>query len=97
MSNYVIFLNFTDQGIRNIKDSPKRQEEFKKSLRAAGGELRDYFLAMGQFDVIMVVSALDDEAIAKIALSLGSLGNVRTQTHRVFTEDEYRKIVGALP
>jgi uncharacterized protein with GYD domain len=91
-----MLLNYTDQGMKHIKESPNRLDAFKKAIRSAGGELRDFFLAMGKYDLVMVVGAPDDAAIAKIALSLGALGNVRSETYSVFTEDEYRKILGSL-
>ena len=97
MPSYVMMLKFTDQGIRDIKESPNRLDAFKKTLRASGAELRDYFLVMGQYDAMLVLTAPNDEAVTKLALSVCALGNVRTETNRVYTEDEYRKIVGALP
>src|SRR5215475_9781247 len=97
MPSYMMLVKFTDQGIRNIKESPNRLEAFKKSLRAAGAELRDYFMIMGQYDGMLIVTASNDEVISKLALSLCSLGNVRTETHRIYTEDESRKIIGSLP
>ena len=62
-----------------------------------GAELKEFFLVMGQYDLILVSEAPDDETVAKIALTLGSLGNVRTEFFRAFKEDEYRKIVASLP
>lgn len=62
-----------------------------------GAELKEFFLVMGQYDLILVSEAPDDETVAKIALTLGSLGNVRTESFRAFKEDEYRKIVASLP
>jgi uncharacterized protein with GYD domain len=69
----------------------------KKAFKAAGAEIKDYYLTMGQFDAVVVSEAPDDETTAKIALSIGSLGNIQTQTFRAFSEGEYRKIVSALP
>jgi uncharacterized protein with GYD domain len=96
MANFIIQLTWTEQGIQKVKESPARLDAFKKTLKAAGGELRDYFMVMGPYDLLAVVSMPDDTAAAKIALSLCALGSVRTQTLRAFTEDEYRKILGGL-
>ena len=96
MATYVSLMHFTEQGIRNIKESPSRLDAAKKAFQAAGGELKQFYLAMGEYDMVLVSEAPDDETVARIALSLGSLGNVRTQTMRVFSEAEYRKIVGSL-
>ncbi len=97
MATYIILLNYTDQGIRNIKDSPKRLDVAKKLLKDLGGELKEFYLTMGGFDLAIVADAPSDEVIAKFALASGSLGNVRTTTLKAFPEAEYRKIIGALP
>jgi uncharacterized protein with GYD domain len=97
MPTYIILINYTDQGIRNIKDSPKRYDAAKKLLKGMGGEFKQFYLTMGAYDLAAVVEAPSDEAIAKFALAVGSLGNVRTTTLKAFPEDEYRKIIAALP
>ena len=97
MPSYMMLVKYTDQGIRNIKESPNRLEAFKRNLRTTGAELRDYFMVMGQYDAMVVLTAPNDEVVTKLALSVCSLGNVRTETHRIYTEDEYRKIIGGLP
>ena len=96
MATYVTLLRYTEQGVRNIKESPNRVDAAKKAFQAAGGELKQFYLAMGRYDAIIVGELPDDETAARIALSTGSLGNVRTETMRVFTESEFRKIVGSL-
>jgi len=97
MPSYMMLLKFTDQGIREIKDSANRLDAFKKTLRPSGAELRDYYMVMGQYDAMLIVAAPSDEAATKLALSVCALGNVRTETHRVYTEDEMRKMIAALP
>jgi uncharacterized protein with GYD domain len=97
MPTYVSLARYTDQGIRNIKESATRLDAAKKAFQAAGGELKQFFLLMGKYDILIVSEGPDDETAGKIALSLGSLGNVRTETFRAFTEAEFRKIVAALP
>jgi uncharacterized protein with GYD domain len=96
MATFISLVRYTDQGIRNIKESPSRLDAAKKAFQAAGGELKEFYLAMGKFDIVIVSEAPDDEAAARVSLALGSLGNVRTQTMRVFPEGEFRKIVGSL-
>ncbi|BDG05100.1 GYD domain-containing protein [Anaeromyxobacter oryzae] len=96
MATYVSLIRYTDQGIRNVKESPARLDAAKKAFQGAGGELKQFFLAMGEYDIVMISEAPNDETVATIALSLGSLGNVRTETMRVFTESEYRKIIGSI-
>lgn len=96
MATYVSLLRYTEQGIRNIKESPSRLDAAKKAFQAAGAELKQFYLAMGRYDIVIISEAPDDETTAKIALGIGSLGNIRTETMRVFTESEYRKIIGSL-
>jgi uncharacterized protein with GYD domain len=63
-----------------------------------GGEMKAFYGILGsQFDTMFILEAPDDETVAKIVLSIASGGNFRTETHRLFTEDEYRKIISALP
>jgi uncharacterized protein with GYD domain len=96
MPSYMMLVKFTDQGIRNIKESPNRLDAFKKTLRGSGAELRDYFMVMGQYDAMVILTAPNDEVVTKLALAACALGNVRTETHRVYTEDEMRKLIGGL-
>ena len=96
MATYISLIHYTEQGIRNIKEGPHRLDATKKAFQAAGAEIKAFYLAMGRYDVVLVSEAPDDETVAKLALGLGALGNVRSETLRVFTEPEFRKIVGAL-
>ena len=97
MATYIILTNWTQKGIEHVKDSPDRLAAAKKAFQAAGGELKEFYLVMGRYDMVVVGEAPDDEAAAKLALAIGSGGAVRTETLRAFTEDEYRKIIAALP
>ena len=97
MATYITLLSFTQEGIENIKESPARLDAAKQAFRAMGAELKEFYLVMGQYDAVVVAEAPDDETVAKLALAIGSGGAVRTETLRAFTEDEYRKIIAALP
>ena len=97
MSTYIMLLRWTEQGVGKIKESPSRLDAFKQALRQAGGALKGFYLVTGRYDMVAVVEAPDEEALARLALATGSQGNVRTETLRAFTEDEYRRIVGGLP
>lgn len=97
MPTYVTLLNWTDQGIRNIKESPARLDAAKATFEGAGGKIKEFFLVTGQYDMVIVSEAPSDEVVAKLALAIGSVGSVRTQSLRAFTEDEYRKIIADLP
>jgi uncharacterized protein with GYD domain len=96
MATYVSLVRFTDQGIRNIKEGPARLDAAKKAYQAAGGELKAFYLSLGRYDALILGEGPNDESTATLALSIGALGNVRTETMRVFTEAEYRKIVAAM-
>jgi uncharacterized protein with GYD domain len=97
MSTYVCLIGYTDQGIRNIKDSPKRLEAARELVKTFGARLKDFYLTLGVYDLVAVVEAPNDEAVAKFVLALASAGNVRTTTLKAFPEAEYRQIIAALP
>jgi len=93
MPTYINLVSWTDQGIRNIKEAPQRIDAFKKAVEAAGGKLVGFYLTMGKYDIVTIVDAPNDEAIANIALTTGSKGSIRTETMKAFTEDQFRNIV----
>ena len=97
MATYIILTSWTQKGIENVKESPDRLDAAKRVFQAAGAELKEFYLVMGQYDMVVVAEAPDDETASKVALTIGSAGAVRTETLRAFTEDEYRKIIAALP
>lgn len=97
MPTYISLITYTQQGIENIKESPKRLDAAKKLLKDMGGELKDFYLTMGQYDIVVVAEAPSDDVMARFALAVGSLGNVRTTTLKAFPEAEYRKIIEGLP
>jgi uncharacterized protein with GYD domain len=96
MAQYIILINWTDQGIRNVKDSPKRLDTARAVAKKLDMELKDFYLTMGDYDMVGHLDAPNDESVAKFVLGLGTLGNVRTKTLKAFSEDEYRKIIGSL-
>jgi len=97
MATYIVLLRYTQQGIQKIKEAPARIDAAKKAFRAMGAEMKQYFSVMGQYDAIVITEAPNDETVAKLALSVGSQGAIQTETLRAFTEDEFRKIIKALP
>jgi uncharacterized protein with GYD domain len=96
MPTYFIFINWTDQGIRNVKDSPKRLDAVKKTIKDLGGEVKSFYMLQGNHDAVLIVEVPDDERLAGFVLRIGALGNVRTTTMKAYTEAEYRKIIGGL-
>ena len=97
MGTYISLIRWTEKGIQNVKESPARLDQAKKAFQAMGAELKESLLVMGKYDLIIVAEAPDDETVAKLVLSIGARGAIRTETLRAFTEDEYRKIIAALP
>jgi uncharacterized protein with GYD domain len=96
MPTYISLVSWTQKGIENVKSSPARLDAAKSAFRAAGAELKQFYMVSGRYDMIVIGEAPDDETIAKVSLLLGSGGSIRTETARAYTEDEYRKIIAAL-
>jgi len=96
MSTYVTLANFTDQGIRNIKDSPDRLGAFRAMAEKLGITLKSVHYTVGAYDVVTVIEG-SDEAVTSALLKLGSLGNIRTQTMRAFSPDEIKAIIKKMP
>jgi uncharacterized protein with GYD domain len=96
MATYIILINWTQKGIENVKESPDRLDMAKKAFQAYGSKLKEFYLVTGRYDMVIVAEAPDDETVAKLALTIGSGGAIRTETLRAFSEDEYRKIIAAL-
>ncbi|MDQ6800813.1 MAG: GYD domain-containing protein [Acidobacteriota bacterium] len=97
MPTYISLIQYTQQGIQKIKESPARLDHARKGYEAAGGKIKDFFLVMGEYDLVIISEMPNDEAVARLTLTLGSSGNIRTRTMRAFNESEYRKIVQSLP
>lgn len=97
MVTYVTLCRWTDQGIRNVKESPARYDAFKQLAESMGCQVKNMYLVTGTYDLIVVTEGPDDETMAKLSLATGSQGGVRTETMRAFSEAEYRKIIGNLP
>lgn len=97
MPTYIALVSFTDQGMRHIKQTTERAKGLVDAASRLGLKIKEIYWTMGPFDAFFTVDAPDDEAVTTLALSLGSLGNVRTQTLRAFSADEMNKIIGRLP
>ena len=97
MATYIILIDYTDQGIRNVKDSPNRLDAAKALAKDLGGEFKQTYLTLGGHDLVAILDLPDDEAAARFGLRVGSLGNIRTTTLRAFAENEYRELIASLP
>lgn len=94
---FIMSLNFTDQGIRGIKDAPKRAQAARDLAKKCGCEIKDVYLTSGASDLVAFVETSNGDNIARFALALGTTGNVRSRTARAWPADEYMKIVAELP
>ena len=97
MPTYMTLIRYTQQGIESIKDSPARLDTAKDLYKSLGAEIKSFYLTMGKYDVVVISEAPDDETVTKLAMTIGSSGAIRTETFRIFTEDEYRKLISELP
>ncbi len=96
MPHYVILGNWTGQGVRNVKDSPKRVAAFKQAVQKAGGKWGGLYYTFGQYDFVFTIEVPSDETAMSLLLSLGSLGNARTTTLKAFPESEGFKVIKKL-
>jgi uncharacterized protein with GYD domain len=88
--------SFTEQGLRNITDSPKRAAAVSDMAKKAGALLKDTYWTLGQYDFVAIFEAPDDVTMTALGASIGKLGNVRTQTLRAFTGTELKSILGKM-
>ena len=93
MPTYISLSTFTDQGIRNVKDSTKRADSVKEAAKKFGASMTQIYWTLGSYDVVAIIEAPDDKSATAFALSIGAAGNVRTQTLRAFNRDEMNGIV----
>ena len=96
MMNYVVLATFTDQGVKNAKDSPKRAEAFRQMAKTFGVTVKDIFWTQGRYDIVTVVEAPDELSATALNLSLGALGNIRTESLRAFSSEDMMKIVAKM-
>ena len=96
MTTYIVLLNWTDQGVRTARDSPKRLDAAKAVLSDMGGSFKAFYMTMGIYDLVAVVEAPDDAVAARFAMTIAMGGNVRTTTLKAFPEAAYREIVASL-
>lgn len=96
MPTYVSLVEFTQDGIENIEDSPDRLDAAKELAEELGGEITDFYLTFGRYDIVVVSEFPDDETYARFALAVASQGAVSTETLKAFPEDDYRDVVADL-
>lgn len=93
MPTYVSLLHWTEQGIKNYKDTPSRVEDASKLTESFGGRLREVLYTVGEYDLVAISEYPDDETATAVLLQIGSLGGIRSNTMRAFTVDQMRTII----
>lgn len=97
MPHYISLVRYTQKGIENVKESANRLDAGKKAWEALGGKLLYFYLTLGRYDSVAISEFPDDATAARASLALGAQGNLRTETMRALTEEEYRKVIASLP
>lgn len=93
MAHYVLLGNFTDQGIRAVKDTAKRAKAFREAAGVMGVKLKEVYWTLGHYDIVITMEAPNDEIVESLMMKVGSLGNMKTQTLRAFGESEIEAIL----
>jgi uncharacterized protein with GYD domain len=96
VTTYIVLSNWTEQGIKTVRESPRRLDAAKALVEEMGGSIRAFYLTMGEYDMVVICEAPDDAVAARFALALGSQGNVKTCTMKAFPEEAYREIIRSL-
>ncbi len=97
MPGYISLVNFTEQGIKNVKGTVERTLAVKKAAEATGGRVIGVWWTLGPYDLVLVSEGSDDLTAARLALATAMQGNVHTMTMRAFSEEEMSRIVAGLP
>ena len=97
MATNIVLMNMTEQGIKDVKNAPKRIDAAAKAVEAMGGKMTGFYFTLGEYDYIAVIEGLSDEAGASFLLKLGAAGNVRTTTLKAFTKQEFVEMIKKLP
>ncbi len=96
MPSYVLLVNWTDQGIRNVKGTVERTDDVARLAERHGGRLVQTYWTVGPYDLVAIAEATDDESATAFALELGSVGNVRTTTMRAYDREEMSRVLQRL-
>ena len=97
MPTFICSVSLTDQGIRSVKDAPKRVQASRELAKKLGIEIKQVYLTTGDADFLLIVEASNGDNVAKFALAIGALGFVRTRTARAWSEPEFQKLISELP
>ncbi len=93
MQKYITLVSFTEEGIKNLKDTCRRAKVFSEKVKKKGVRIEKTYWTFGRYDILHVFEAPNDEVAAAVSFTLGSMGNVRTETFRAFDIEEMTSIV----
>jgi uncharacterized protein with GYD domain len=96
MPTYISLLKWTDRGLRDVRESPQRVDAAKRAFSAAGGGMTGFYLVLGEYDLVNIGEFPNDEAYTAAILQVASRGNVRPTSLKVFTEEEYLRIIASM-
>ncbi len=96
MGTYIALCNFTDQGIRSVKDTTKRADAAREAAKKFGVSMTQIYWTLGKYDLVVMIEAADDESATTFALAIAAAGNIRMQTLRAFNKDEMNGILGKM-
>jgi uncharacterized protein with GYD domain len=96
METYIALSNFTDQGIRSVKDTTKRADAVKDAAKKYGANMTQIYWTLGHYDLVAIIEAPDDKSATAFTLAIGAAGNIRTETLRAFTKEEMNGILGKM-
>ena len=94
MATYIVLANFTEHGIRSVKDTTRRADAFKDLAKTFGVSVKDIYWTLGRYDIVTTIEAPDEMSVTALGLSLGKSGNIRTETLRAFSQDEMDAVLG---
>lgn len=96
MSTYIVLSSFTEQGIRSVRDTTKRADAVREQARKFGASIKEIYWTMGSHDVVVIADAPDDASMTALMMTIGALGNVRTETLRAFSREEMNGVLAKL-
>jgi uncharacterized protein with GYD domain len=96
MATYISLINWTEQGVAKVKDSPGRADAARALAKKLGGDMKQLYMTMGSYDLVAIMEFPSDEAAARFALTSAAGGSIRTTTLKAFDEASYRKIIAGL-
>ncbi|MPZ50391.1 MAG: GYD domain-containing protein [Dehalococcoidia bacterium] len=97
MATYVALLKFTDSGVKNVREAPKDLDNARQAFEAAGGGIQQYYLTLGEYDAVAVITAPDDEAYTRTMLMIASRGHLSSVTLKTLSESQFRSVISGLP